>query len=433
MAVTVSNVTINKTKIGPNESFVLSYDVINSTNYKIDDFSVGLTFYTNIRDPSTQRLTALCPVKNVNVQWAGQAKNTTRHYDVPLTSMARGDTPGWSVLYNLVNAFDWLSDNGYRSTVDASGVYPLRFSWTALYSDTMDDGYTDLSGVNLVDRYCTPAVDTFELQRATAGQPDDEGESLLLSAKLSIQDQTWLSGMGCTLYYAQGTTVDPATASSVDLTAHISDLLAGVTDDSTLITGTFSRGNDWAFLLAFGDHYETASASEQIFRAFANFHLSGAALGGAAFGRFSSADDTHPKLECEYPAYFSQPVHADGGIAGVSTYPLLASGATATDEELTGGKWIDGKPIYRKVYKWSGTLAASNSFGSYPSDIDTLVSGFAYFKTSNYFLPLNYDVGNFGIHWYFHRGNGTIPFTAGTSLRVSATGHLIIEYTKTTD
>ena len=150
---------------------------------------------------------------------------------------------------------------------------------------------------------------SLSLQRGLAdGTPSDEGERLLLTAQLGKSQYADVSGMACRLYYASGAA--PTTASSyVDLTASIAALLAGVTDDVSLVTQTFSNGNDWYFLLWFGDAYESASASASVSRAFANLHLSGASTGGAAFGRFSSSTEGNPKLESEYPAHFY------GGIA----------------------------------------------------------------------------------------------------------------------
>ena len=34
----------------------------------------------------------------------------------------------------------------------------------------------------------------------------------------------------------------------------------------------------------------------------------------------------------------------------------------STDEQPTGGTWIDGKPIYRKVFHWDYTIKAGDDY-----------------------------------------------------------------------
>ena len=282
-----------------------------------------------------------------------------------------------------------------------------------------------------LDVYCHPQIPTFDLQRVNAsGDPDESGTKLAMTAQITFAATSQIASWTVALDY-QGENV----SGSVDLTSSLQTLVAGVTDDTALLSAyTFTNGEDIAFTLRVYDTGESASATDEIFRAFANFHLSGAALGGAAFGRFSSADDTHPKLECEYPAWFSQPVHADGGIAGVTTYPLLASGETMTAEELTGGKWIDGKPIYRVVISKTVTLAADTQVATMPA-YETIVSCHCLAKIGSETKPVSYcyyNNDNWEINWTI-QANGNIVMQAGSSHRKSARVQFIIEYTKSTD
>ena len=84
------------------------------------------------------------------------------------------------------------------------------------------------------------------------------------------------------------------------------DVLFGVgySANTSILPGTFSNGSVYSFLLVVTDGYETATAQISVDRAFANMHLSGKSTGGVAFGRFSTAAQGAPKLECDYPAYF---------------------------------------------------------------------------------------------------------------------------------
>ena len=177
------------------------------------------------------------------------------------------------------------ADNyGYLSDFDLYIIYDTKSGNTISVGN--DDGFYDLTSgysqyVVVTSYHWSPAA-SLSLQRGLAdGTASDEGERLLLTAQLGKSEYADVSGMACRLYYASGAA--PTAASSyVDLTSSIAALLAGVTDDVSLVTQTFSNGNDWYFLLWFGDAYESASASASVSRAFANLHLSGASTGGAA-------------------------------------------------------------------------------------------------------------------------------------------------------
>lgn len=191
-----------------------------------------------------------------------------------------------------------------------------------------------------------PAIQAFSVERGENGLPEDTGERLLLTAKLSLADGADPSGMRVHLHYAQEA---EATVNSpcIDLSGSLDQLLSGVTDDASIVPQTFANNADWNFLLTFGDDYEQVQAGASISEAFANLHLSGAVTGGVCVGGFSSAKEGEPKFECHYPAYFY------GGIAlgGMKDF--------STEETDTGVKWLNGKAIYAKTLVH--TAAAGNT------------------------------------------------------------------------
>lgn len=75
-----------------------------------------------------------------------------------------------------------------------------------------------------------------------------------------------------------------------------------------------------------------------------------------------------------------------GNISDATKAAISEAVGYSTSEQLTGGKWIDGKPIYRKVVQKNVTLTGNswNSTGIDVSEIDTLCncvmlnSGFAF-------------------------------------------------------
>lgn len=284
----------------------------------------------------------------------------------------------------------------------------------------------DLSGgyigdLALLSYRWSPTV-ALSLQRSVVrdgvATPDDEGERLMMTSQLAMSAHADPSQMFCRLYYANDADAD-MDDSYIDLAASVPALLAGVTDDVSVVPRTFSNGSDWYFLLAFGDQYETAFAPASIALAFANMHLSGASTGGAAFGRYSSSTEGNPKLESAYPIF------AYGGIEGVTNY--------ATGEVNTGGRWVDGKPVYRSVL--TGTTPASATSGQWITlatvpDLDTPIrfTGFV----QRYVLPAAIGTMNIAVNVgvsgeiMLNFQNYVVSFRNQPFL-------FIVEYTKTTD
>lgn len=398
MAFSIANVTLADHAIGPGEAVSVSFDVVNATSYKLTNLLIAIGVQTSVA-PTGGDVTETLRIAGT------QAKNTTKRYSVTLRSWG---SDGY--------IFDDLISGGLRS---ASG---LKLVW---YADIQSGstgqivtGTVNLTGALAIDRRCLPAVETFSLERATNGAPDDEGESLLATIKLGLYELVWQSSMVCRLYYAQGHTVDTS-ASYIDLTANVSDLLDGVTDDDTLITQTFSRGGDWAFLLTFGDAGEMASSGVfEVSAAFANLHLSGAATGGAAFGRFSSSTLNNPKLESEYPIY------PYAGIEGVNNY--------AAGDALTGGHWL-GSPIRRAVFTDTGvTSTGSVAVGTLAETpaVVLSVTGCYYRATDTMFRPLPF-ISYASINWATSavvHDDGDVELYFGSSNTGSKDYVLVVDY-----
>lgn len=93
----------------------------------------------------------------------------------------------------------------------------------------------------------------------------------------------------------------------------------------------------------------------------------------------------------------------------------------STTEQKTGGTWIDGKPIYKKVIT-DLSISTSNSYVTLMSvgDIDTII------KTSG--MTTN-NKTNFALDSVVNGANIQIRTTYSTQL----INTVILEYTKTTD
>lgn len=119
---------------------------------------------------------------------------------------------------------------------------------------------------------------------------------------------------------------------------------------------------------------------------------------------------------------------AEGNLNPVTSNAVAGALSYSTDETPTGGKWIDGKPIYRRVYtglSYGNTTEAWTNVGVTISNIGTTVNVQVLRTTStasDFINDLNIRVLSTGDLQYYTK-NALAP----------AANILVIEYTKTTD
>ena len=121
------------------------------------------------------------------------------------------------------------------------------------------------------------------------------------------------------------------------------------------------------------------------------------------------------------------------GVYEIKKVKISTLATYSTDETLTGGTWIDGKPIYRKVLRGSITTGLIDIDVSDLLMEECKVSG--YLNNSNQFFPIGTSANGFyGQAWYY---DDTIRIQSsqdiGALIPVSAEYSIILEYTKTTD
>lgn len=115
----------------------------------------------------------------------------------------------------------------------------------------------------------------------------------------------------------------------------------------------------------------------------------------------------------------------------------------STTEQDTGMTWIDGKPIYRKVYSWTtSSTSGTNTTQNLPANVNVVVNFYGFILADDYSrLPINCIIAgaSYGSAEILTGVGGnssgpTIIFNRNTFAR--ALGRPIwvtIEYTKTTD
>lgn len=259
--------------------------------------------------------------------------------DIALTDQRCAQLQEWHVQNPSVRAvpFSVIVYMSYQAeTWDGSMAY-----------ESASEEFTD-AALLLIAPYAL-TIRGFSVNRAIDGVVNDEGEAVLTDLQLGAAegvDVTVDGGLPLSLklYYAQGAEATEA-SECIDLTDRIAAGMAGIAGSGELIPLPFDNGSDWAFLLVFSDGYAPATAYSAVAKAFANVHLSGATTGGVAFGKFSASEEGAPLFECAYPAQML------GGIEGVNRY--------STEEVLTGGVWIDGKPLYRKLLVYTSSIAGT--------------------------------------------------------------------------
>lgn len=107
-----------------------------------------------------------------------------------------------------------------------------------------------------------------------------------------------------------------------------------------------------------------------------------------------------------------------------------AKNSYSTTEMLTGGKWIDGKPIYRVTFDYTATTAGVVAVADLTSlNIDkvTLLLGTVYGST--WVQPSYYNGSSARHRPMYNMTDKIIYFDTDSTISV----RIILEYTKTTD
>ena len=183
--------------------------------------------------------------------------------------------------------------------------------------------------------------------------------------------------------------------------------------DPDLLTSLFSAANDYTFVATLADQFGSVSVTAYIYKSGGYFNVEkfGVRVGGRATGTAQS-----PKFESDYPAY----MHA--GIEGVNNYQ--------TNEVLTGGHWIDGKPLYRKIIHMTSASTV---------DISDLDFDFIRMESA-----LSYTIGSGSTvyrctPYYLSSASRATVYINGTNLIITLGSDLhlrdawiILEYTKNT-
>lgn len=121
---------------------------------------------------------------------------------------------------------------------------------------------------------------------------------------------------------------------------------------------------------------------------------------------------------------------AEGNLNPVTSNAVAGALSYSTDETPTGGKWIDGKTIYRKCYSHDGTSSVSGVLDTFTNVNIIKIEGMAHISTGVW-LPFGFSGAN-DVNARWNKGsNNQLLIEVGS---YTLWGYnAIVEYTKTTD
>lgn len=402
--VTISNVSVSPSYATFGETMTVSFKVTNTSGEKILKLQTSMVLQKKDFDGVSGSGSSMV-IDGSTAGSDGYAVNLANGAALTLNYVFSPNAP------MQASFIEWQAEN--------PGVHavPLYLNVSALYKGDVRE-YTRVNVTMLADRRYTLRIDGFEVARCLNGIANDEGENILTDLKITLDEGWGADKATMMLYYAEGDAVDE-NGDMLDLTALIPQAQIGLTA-SDAIAQRFANGSDWALLLVLSNGLESVSARTTLARAFANVHLSGASTGGVALGKFSAAEEGKPLFECAYPARML------GGIEGVNRY--------SEDEVLTGGVWVDGKPLYRKLL-----VITSTAGGTWDMDISALKHD--YLRIVDDTICFKFGSGSY-VYWGqggWHNGDndyhrvyvrdGVLRLTSGSSVKRQVE-YILLEYTK---
>ena len=345
---TITNVSISRDIFDLNDIITISYKINNTGTVKMTNYSASLRYkdgsqYIQVADIET-----------------GTAINTSASKTASITLNLEE-----TVSMDIVNS---IFDGTIRS-VDAYLQITANFN-----------GNLSVKQVELGD--IINKRDGFKIDRITARRCNAQGASFDEGTYVSITAYTSTDNNGighralpnssfslkdsAKVYYAQeraATTSDsyisiPAYDPTTSPYGYNGRYFSHIISD----TVTFNIGYDYGLLFMIGDEYDNDSKQLEIYKAFANVHLSGTGE-GVAFGKFSASTVGNPLFECEYPTEFSDDVDVGGDLT-VDGTASISGNASITGDTSFGGNVAVGSGKLLKVVNVSVASSVSIAGGS---------------------------------------------------------------------
>jgi len=318
-------------------------------------------------------------------------------------------------------------------TAAASSVTTEKFQTSGMhtYTLTLTDsrGRSTTHKVSIdVKAVALPQITEFSVQRYSSRV--DDGGSTIYEASTD-GNKVWAT-IAAAVDLAGGNNTPSAyilygpedgTQSRVYLSWPSSAAAYNVENSRTLITAVIPLDDAYDFELVVSDEHTSVTASSRVEQSWAILHMAGNGQ-GVAGGMYSTATEDAPRFESAWEASFY------GGIRGVTNYTEA--------ETPTGGTWIDGNPIYRRVVTFGEMAANSESHvpigvGANELGLVIDVKGMAYTPYEGYMmlLPNPSKDNNWMVQMQISNmlTAPAVTIITGTA-RAITSGFVIVEYTK---
>lgn len=315
----------------------------------------------------------------------------------------------------------YASQTNWSETIQlgaAGAISTAPMTWSLRLEDAEGLGATTTGSFDVLP-YAAPVL-TFGLTRYAQVLDDndepvyeetDDGENVWVDGTIDV---TQLNGLNAWTLSLTWTPNDTGASLPVTLISESEGGSWSLDQNVELITSQFSAANDYTFTATLADQFGSSVVTTYIYKAGGYFNVEkfGVCVGGRTTGTAQA-----PKFESDYPIY------AYAGIEGVNNY--------STAEVQTGGHWIDGKPLYRKVIHV--TAAGTTSLADL--DFDFIRWEFVFQYTYNNDATLQW-----GSTYYWSGNNDrAMAYINGTDLIVRfgtyvhvQNAYIFLEYTKNT-
>lgn len=352
-------------------------------------------------------------------------------------TVVSGSLRATDTIYSTTNQFQILkiptSSNGTTYGVGSNGQV-LKSNGTSVYwaSDNNTTSLTSMTGTLGVDHGGTGAT-TAAAARTNLGLGSVSNNTALNSSTGTKGDIIYWSAANTPARLGANTTTTPKylcmtssapvwqeiiPTSNLDLTAittaEIDAIITGNSSGTlTVPTKTSQLTNDSNFLVNTNNMINLNSY-------------------GAAIGMTSTSTSSAKKFEVNsnYTSYLNGSVN----VAGVATFSGGITGVTnyTTGEVLTGGTWIDGKPLYRRTYVFNaaGTISLSDLNYDFIHIIDMVAN--TKYSNANDIWTGTYYWGSTADRLHIYIDQDGLKLRFGTSVTLYRGAWVTVEYTKAT-
>ena len=323
-----------------------------------------------------------------------------------------GDT-----VYTAVRADTAVFDVG---ALDASGTVTWRYT----VNDSGGNSAT-ATGTFIMRPYAAPTIAGLQVERYVTGvddhgdptyTADDAGDKVRFTFQAIVSAVAGLNAWTMTLTYGEGTEAGYG-GESVDIGSGTDGGIYSYTEDRTLLGAEISISSPWWFRIDVRDSV-TQATGYMVGYVDAASALFNVEKYGVAVRMRTTATEAEHLFEVAEDAQ----ARFHGGIRGVTDYVL--------SEQPTGGRWIDGRPIYRQTVR--GTVAAQTQrvIATIADIAQAVAIGGTLTRASDgAIFPANYYYSDSNHSFLFVNGSGGVE----TYTRFAGDLIITLEYTKTTD